>query len=246
MIRSTTKFGAFGLAAALTLAACGTGATDEFAAGEGDADPAGTDTSVTSEAPTTTTTTTTEALFELDTPLLHAVDVPEGQGGELIYPDLCKPRSAGIAPRNDGFLFVARMRDDVPDTDNPPALPNGVTLRIIEFNIGIFDGDTGNDNGGGYRISMQYQIRDRTVLEIVDIGSGEAMNEEDFELDDIQVNGDEVRIQLPSLGPRTDNATHWGTSVTCVLRHPVDGFYFPSARIPPDQFERIELDSPIS
>jgi hypothetical protein len=53
-----------------------------------------------------------------------------------------------------------------------------------------------------------------------------------LELVDDDVEGNELRVVLPTAGHNTAEVSRWAVRVTCVLHHPVEGFYFPSVRVP--------------
>ncbi|MBI4260358.1 MAG: hypothetical protein HY658_07310 [Actinobacteria bacterium] len=186
-----------------------------------------------------TATPSPRDLSEIRSPEMFAAGPSQDLGGELVVPDFCKPHSAGLSrldadPDDDGdgvegFFLVVSMEEDVPSLDRPPAIDHGVLLYNIEVRVGVFAPEVRPRLGGGYLYIRQYQTPDRPKLEVNELGRGKA---EPVELVDDDIEGDEIRVALPDVGPDTDRVTQWAARVTCVLHHPVEGFYFPSARIP--------------
>jgi hypothetical protein len=158
--------------------------------------------------------------------------------GENVVPTFCRPVSAGLSRSGSGFLLVVRMGAPIPSLNSPPALPYGVILSMIEINVGIFAPNVNPELGGGYKYVRQYQTPDRPALEIIPLGSGKTDTATSV---NVAVREQEIRIQLPDAGQDTGRVNQWGLSVTCLLRHPVDGFYFPSTRFPAGRFERAPL-----
>ena len=179
----------------------------------------------------------TRDLFGESTPRLHPMAAGFGDlGPERPVPDTCRPVAAGLGRDGDGFLLVIQMEGEIPALDNPPALPFGVLLHILEFDLGIFV--PGTELGGSYRMMRQYQVPDRPELEVGRIADGQA---EQIEEVDVDIRGREIRISLPNAGSRTPDVGEWAVRVSCALRHPVDSFYFPGSRLPAAVPSRLPL-----
>jgi hypothetical protein len=157
-------------------------------------------------------------------------------GPERPVPDTCRPVAAGLARNGDGFLLVVRMAGTIPVLDNPPALPFGVLLHILELDLGIFV--PGTELGGSYRMMRQYQFPDRPPLELGRVADGKAEAIEEL---DVDIRGNEIRVMLPNAGSHTAEVGEWGLTVSCALRHPVDSFYFPASRLPANSPARLAL-----
>jgi hypothetical protein len=182
--------------------------------------------------------TNATGLFSEDGPKMVHVTSPAKTNGEFVVPDYCKATAAGLRARGDGFLLVVDMAGDIPPVDEPPALPYGVVLLMHEIHLGVFAPKVDTNLGGGYSHVRQYQLPDRPADQKNDLGSGK-----DVVISSVQVGvrGKEFRIAAPSFGQDSDQISEWGVSVNCVLRHPVDGVYFPSTRIPLGQFKRLPI-----
>lgn len=195
-------------------------------------------TSAAGQQTASTTVPSQDSLFTVPLPrMISGGATPESQG-ELVVPPFCKPTSAGLSRHGDGFLLVVRMSSVVPPLNQPPSLPYGVLLSMIQFDVGIFAPNVDPELGGGYRYTRQYQTPDRPALEVADLGSGKSDTATTV---NVAVRDQEIRIQLPDAGQDTARVNQWGLSVTCLLRHPVDGFYFPSTRFPAGKGDRAPL-----
>ena len=180
-------------------------------------------------------------LFEEDEPEMVSVKSDAKTNGEFFVPKFCRPQAAGLKRAGDGFLLVVRTEDEVPPTDAPPPLPFGIVLLHHEVSLGMFDPREGADLGAQYVHTRQYQTPDRPTDRLVRLGEGD---EETVQEVDIDVQDDELRLAVPDVGDDAAAIAQWGLRFSCVLRHPVDGIYFPTTRVPADQFERIALDRP--
>lgn len=187
---------------------------------------------------TTTTTPSSDELFSLPLPRMITGEAPPVSKGEEVVPPYCQPVAAGLARNGSGFLLVVRMSAPVPQLNQPPSLPFGVLLHMIDFNVGIFAPNVSPDLGGSYKYVRQYQTPDRPALVVGELGSGKTDTAATV---NVAVRDAEIRIQLPNGGQDTSRVNQWGVSVSCVLRHPVDGFYFPSTRFPAGKAERTTL-----
>ena len=186
----------------------------------------------------TTTSPTQDGLFSLPLPRMIPGGAPPETADEMVVPSFCRPTSAGLARNGSGFLLVGRMGGPVPALNQPPGLPLGVLLSMIEFDVGVFAPNVSPELGGSYRYIRQYQTPDRPALEVAPLGSGKTDTAATV---NVAVRDQEIRVQLPDVGPDTGRVNAWGLSVTCLLRHPVDGFYFPSTRFPPGKGDRAPL-----
>jgi hypothetical protein len=188
---------------------------------------------------TTTAGAGQESLFAAPLPRMipGGATTPDTEG-ENVVPAFCKPVSAGLSRNGSGFLLVVRMAAPIPALNAPPPLPYGVILSMIEFDVGIFAPNVNPELGGGYKYVRQYQTPDRPALEIIPLGAGKTDTAASV---NVAVREQEIRIQLPDAGQDTGRVNQWGASVTCLLRHPVDGFYFPFTRFPAGKFERAPL-----
>jgi hypothetical protein len=196
-----------------------------------------TTTPVAAQGGTTSSTRPDQDLFALGQPSLQPMAAGFGDlGPERPVPDACRPVAAGLTRHGDGFLLVVRMAGNVPVLDNPPALPFGVLLHILELDLGVFV--PGTELGGSYRMMRQYQFPDRPALELGRIADGKAEAIEEL---DVDVRGNELRLSLPSAGSHNDEVGEWALSITCALRHPVDSFYFPTSRLPAAAPARVAL-----
>lgn len=180
-----------------------------------------------------------EDLFALNPPRIHPIEPTAATNGEFVVPDFCRATGAGLRRHGEGFLLVVQVSGDIPDIDSPPALPFGVLLMMHDLSLGLFASAVRSDLGASFTHIRQYQIRDRPSNLIGRLGSGE---QEPFENVDVEVRGNEFRVLVPEVGADTENVTEWGFRLTCILRHPVDGVYFPQDRIPPEQFDRLPLE----
>lgn len=187
---------------------------------------------------TTTTAPSSDGLFNAPLPRMITGATPPVSKGEEVVPPYCQPVAAGLARNGSGFLLVVRMSGPIPQLNQPPSLPNGVLLHMMDFNVGIFAPNVSPDLGGSYKYVRQYQTPDRPALVIGQLGSGKTDTATTVS---VAVRDVEIRIQLPDAGQDTSRVNQWGVSVSCVLRHPVDGFYFPDTRFPPGQAERAPL-----
>lgn len=187
---------------------------------------------------TTTTTPSSDGLFNVPLPRMIAGETPPVSKGEEVVPPYCQPVAAGLARNGNGFVLVVRMSAPIPPLNQPPSLPYGVLLHMIDFNVGIFAPNVSPDLGGSYKYVRQYQTPDRPALVIGELGSGKSDTAATV---NVAVRDAEIRVQLPDAGQDTSRVNQWGVSVSCVLRHPVDGFYFPSTRFPPGKAERAPL-----
>jgi hypothetical protein len=177
-------------------------------------------------------------LFAEDAPKMVTVESPAKTRGEMVVPDFCRGKAAGLRARDDGFLLAVRMEGPIPPMESPPSLPFGVVLLMHEFHLGVFAPSVDEELGGGYAHFRQYQLPDRPANRKNDLGSGD---DEVLRVTDVDVQGSEIRIAAPSFGAQSDRVSEWGVRVTCVLRHPVDGIYFPATRIPLGEFGRLPL-----
>lgn len=190
------------------------------------------------QQPTTSTSPSQESLFSAPLPRMISGSTPPDSAGEMVVPSFCRPTAAGLARNGNGFLLVVRMGGPVPPLNQPPSLPFGVLLSMIEFDVGIFAPSVNPELGGSYRYVRQYQTPDRPALEIGPLGSGKTDTAATV---NVAVRDQEIRIQLPEAGQDTGRVSQWGLSVTCLLRHPIDGFYFPFTRFPPGTGDRTPL-----
>jgi len=190
--------------------------------------------------PTTSTTTGVgaESLFSAPMPKMIPGSAPREYGGEEVVPSFCKPTAAGLSRLGSGFMLVVRMGGPIPPLNQPPTLPFGDLLSMIEFDVGIFAPNVSPDLGGSYRYIRQYQTPDRPALETAALGSGKTDTAAKV---NVAVRDQEIRIQLPEAGQDTSSVNQWGLKVTCLLRHPVDGFYFPDTRFPAGKPERAPI-----
>lgn len=194
---------------------------------------------VAQQATTSTTTAVQESLFAAQLPrMVQAGTTTPDTEGENVVPSFCKPVSAGLARNGSGFMLVVRMGAPLPPLNAPPSLPYGVILSMVEFDVGIFAPNVNPELGGSYKYVRQYQTPDRPALEIGPLGSGKTDTAATV---NVAVRGEEIRVQLPDAGQDVGRVNQWGASVTCLLRHPVDGFYFPFTRFPAGKFERAPL-----
>lgn len=228
---SRRRWSAVALCVGLVLAAgaCADPDEDDETATAGDSGPSGEEAG--------DRTTTTRDLFVLEEPTMHPMAAGFGDlGPERPVPDMCKPVAAGLTRQGEGYLLVIRMAGDLAEVDEPPVLPFGVLLHILEVDLGVFV--PGTEDGGSYRMMLQYQFPDRQPLERgkVDSGKAEAIEELDHDM-----RGDELRLLLPTAGSRNAEVGEWGVTVSCALRHPVDSFYFPSSRLPATPPARLPL-----
>ena len=197
-----------------------------------DPEQGSTDTATATTSPSGSSSSPTASPSDLSgipAPELHAAGQVPFIGEELIVPSFCQPKAAGLARFEDGFFLVVQMEGAIPSLDEPPPLPFGVLLHDLEVRVGVFAPQVRADLGGSYLYVRQYQTPTRPKLQVGNLGEGKS---EPVELVDDDVEANELRVKLPDVGDGTDDVTEWGVRVTCILHHPVEGFYFPSVRIP--------------
>lgn len=193
----------------------------------------------TGTSPEATPTPTPDVdLFAADGPPMVDVTPQAETDGEFVVPGFCRPTQAGLRHYEDGFLLAVNFEEPVPPIDNPPPLDFGVILVMHEFDLGLFAPQVDPELGGRYTHIRQYQVRDRPSNGVARLGSGK---NEPLENVNVDVQGSEIRIEVPSVGPDTDQVTEWGLRAACTLSHPVDNVYFPSTRIPPERFNRLQV-----